>query len=89
MNIFGPFNGWFTTVTSIAVGPQGNIFAADFYNDRIQKFALDGKFLTAFGQIGSGPGQFNHPIAVAVADDGTVFVTDFLNNRAQKWQPPR
>ncbi len=84
--IYGPFNGWFTTVTSIAFGPEGNLFAADFYNHRVQKFSPDGTFLVAFGNKGTGPGQFNHPIAVAVADDGTVFVADFGNNRIEKWR---
>ncbi|MDT8429879.1 MAG: NHL repeat-containing protein, partial [Pseudomonadales bacterium] len=87
MNIFGPFNGWFATVTSLAVDPEGNVFVADFYNDRVQKFASDGTFLTTFGETGKGPGQFQHAMAVAIAEDGSVFVTDLLNNRIQKWQP--
>jgi len=87
MNIFGPFNGWFATVTSIAVGPDGNVFVADFYNHRIQKFAPDGTFLTAFGERGSGQGEMTFPNAVAVAPDGRVFVADFGNNRIQKWVP--
>jgi len=89
INIHGPFNGWFATVTGIAVDAQGNVFAADFYNDRVQKFAADGTFLTAFGAAGDGPGEFDHPIAVAIADDGTVFIADFGNNRIQKWRPIR
>ena len=87
INIYGPFNGWFAVTTAVAVGPHGNVFVADFYNDRVQKFAPDGTFLTAFAETGSGPGQLGHAIAVAAADDGSVFVTDFLNNRVQKWQP--
>jgi sugar lactone lactonase YvrE len=87
MNVFGPFNGWFAVTTNVAVAPDGNIFVADFYNDRVQKFAPDGAFLTSFGKTGEGPGQFRHAIAVAIADDGTVFVADFLNNRIQKWRP--
>lgn len=87
LNIFGPFNGWFATVTGITLDGQGNIFVADFYNNRLQKFAPDGMFLTAFGERGSGPGRFNHPIAIAVAGDGTVFVADYGNNRIQKWRP--
>ncbi len=86
MNISGPFNGWFATVTSIAVDRKGNVFVVDFYNHRVQKFAPDGTFLTAFGKKGTGPGEFQHPLAVTVADDGTIFVTDFDNNRVQKWQ---
>lgn len=87
MNIFGPFRGWFAAVTGVATDPDGAVFAADFYNDRIQKFSSDGTFLTAFGESGSGKGQFNHAIAVDVAPDGTVFAVDFLNSRVQKWIP--
>jgi len=87
MDIFGPFNGWFKVATSIATGPEGNVFVADFYNDRVQKFAPAGTFLTAFGEAGDGPGQFRHAIAVDVAADGAVLVADFLNNRIQKWRP--
>jgi outer membrane protein assembly factor BamB len=86
MNIFGPFNGWFAVATSVAVDPGGNVFVADFYNDRVQKFAADGTFLTAFGGTGDGPGRFHHAIAAAVGDDGSVFVVDFLNSRIQKWR---
>ena len=87
MNIYGPFNGRFATVTSIAVGPKGNIFVADYYNHRIQKFASDGTFLTSFGHRGSDEGAFHYPIAVAVAPDGRVFVADYGNNRITKWLP--
>ena len=81
------FRGWFATVTGVTIDGDGNVFAADFYNDRIQKFGADGTFLTTFGETGNGPGQFGKPIAVAVADDGAVFVADFANNRVQKWRP--
>lgn len=87
LNIFGPFNAWFATVTSVEVGPKGNLFVADFYNNRIQKFTSDGTFLTAFGKEGVAPGQFNHAIAMAVASDNTLFVVDYGNHRVQKWQP--
>ncbi|MFQ6021987.1 MAG: NHL repeat-containing protein [Acidiferrobacterales bacterium] len=89
INIFGPFNSWFATVTGITVDHEGNVFVADFYNNRIQKFTADGQFVTAFGERGSELGQFNKAIAVAVASDGTVFTVDYGNNRIQKWQPTR
>ncbi|MFQ5716958.1 MAG: 6-bladed beta-propeller, partial [Nitrospinales bacterium] len=79
--------GWFATVTSVTVDKAGNVFVADFYNHRIQKFLPDGTFLATFGEEGASPGQFKHPIAMAVTDDGTVFVADYGNNRVQKWQP--
>ena len=74
-------------MTSLDVDGQGNVFVADFYNHRVQKFAANGSFLSAFGEAGDGPGQFDHVTAVAVAEDGTVFVADFGNNRIQRWRP--
>lgn len=84
-NIFGPFKGWFATVTSVAVGPEGAVYAADFYNDRIQKFTAGGAFLTAFGSPAKGPGQSE--MAVAVDADGTVWTANFADNRVGKWRP--
>lgn len=85
INIFGSFNGWFATITGLSVGPSGNVFVADFYNDRVQKFSPDGTFLTAFGIKTTGPTHTS--IAVAEADDGSVFVADFVNHQIQKWRP--
>ncbi|MFQ5487246.1 MAG: NHL repeat-containing protein [Gammaproteobacteria bacterium] len=83
MNIFGPFNGWFATVTSIAIGPQGNVFVADFYNDRVQKFTPQGEFLTAFGSMPLGP--VHTAMAVTVAMDGKAFVANLDRQRIEIW----
>jgi len=85
MNIRGSFNGWFTTAAGITVGPQGHVFVADFYNDRVQKFKPNGAFLNAFGLPTKAP--THTAIAVAVAEDGTVFVADYANHQIQKWRP--
>ncbi|NQV82836.1 MAG: 6-bladed beta-propeller [Rhodospirillales bacterium] len=86
-NIWGPFRGWFATVTAVTVDRDGNVFAADFYNNRVQKFSAKGTFQTAFGEKGDGPGQMAYITGVAVADDGSVFASDFGNNRIIKWRP--
>lgn len=85
VNIFGPFKGWFTTATSIAVGADETVYVADFYNNRIQKFTADGSFLTAFGSYAQGPGHSE--IAVAVDADGTVWTVNFAGNRVEAWRP--
>ncbi|AXS83650.1 MULTISPECIES: NHL repeat-containing protein [Marinobacter] len=85
LGIYGPLKGWLTTATSIAVGPEGNIFVADFYNDRIQKFAADGDYLTAFGSEPENPGHT--AMAVAIESDGTVWSVNFADNRVEKWEP--
>ncbi|MBI2970415.1 MAG: 6-bladed beta-propeller [Gammaproteobacteria bacterium] len=85
MNIFGPFHGWFATVTSVAIGPDGSVFAADFYNDRVQKFTHQGDFLTAFGTPSQGPSH--SIIAVAVDEEGSVFAANYDAHRIEKWIP--
>jgi len=87
MNIFGPFRGWFATVTGVDVGPEGNVFVADFYNHRIQKFSPDGTFLTSFGGKKDKPGHMTYPMAVTVGDDGMVYVADYGANKIQTWKP--
>ncbi|MFE8069996.1 NHL repeat-containing protein [Marinobacteraceae bacterium S3BR75-40.1] len=87
LNIFGPFKGWFTTVTSVSVGPRGNIYVADFYNNRIQKFSAEGAFLTAFGTPTQRPGHSQ--IAVVVDNEGTVWTTNFSAQRVEQWRPQR
>lgn len=41
LNIKGPFNGWFQTISSIEVDDNNFVYAADFYNSRLQKFTAD------------------------------------------------
>lgn len=85
LGLYGPFKGWITTATSIAVGPEGSVFVDDFYNDRIQKFAADGEYLTAFGSEPENPGHT--AMAVAIESDGTVWSVNFADNRVEKWEP--
>jgi DNA-binding beta-propeller fold protein YncE len=87
MNISGSRPGWFKTATGVTVGPENNIFVADFYNHRIQKFTSDGSFMTTFGIEGDKPGQLKLPSDMAVDKNGNVYVVDFGNNRIQKFSP--
>ena len=87
VGIPGPFNGWFHEAIGVGVLPDGRIAVADFFNNRVQIFSADGKFLTSFGERGSSPGQFRNPIAVAASPDGSLFVADLHNQRIQKWRP--
>ena len=49
----GTAPGEFANVRSIAVDAQGNVYAADGGNKRIQVFDNDGNFKTAFAEIGN------------------------------------
>ncbi len=84
---FLPRTGWwpFYNPRGIAVGPDGSVYVADSDNHRIQKFDSNGNFITKWGSIGLGDGEFARPEGIAIGSDGSVFVTDVFNNRVQKF----
>lgn len=43
-------------------------------------------YVTEWGTLGSGNGQFNQPTGVAVDAGGNVYVADMINNRIQKFR---
>ena len=73
----------FNRPSDVAVAPDGSFYVSDGYrNNRIMKFAPDGKFLFQWGTKGKGPGQLDLPHAIAFAS-GRVYVVDRGNKRIQ------
>ena len=66
----------------IDIDAQGNIYIADTWNHRIQKFSPEGEFLLEF----SGGGLFG-PRDIAIDSDGNVLVVDTGNKRIVKFSP--
>jgi sugar lactone lactonase YvrE len=73
---------------AVAADNQGNVYVADYSNNRIQKFDDKGQFLAKWGSAGIGDDQFIHPIALAVDPEENVYVDDYGNGRIQKFQQP-
>ncbi len=82
----------------IAVDAQGNVYVADTWNHRIEKFDPNGKFLMKWGSFLSlaDPGapnetgktaRFYGPRGVAIGPDGNVYVTDTGNKRVLVFDP--
>jgi DNA-binding beta-propeller fold protein YncE len=73
--------------SDVAVAADGTIFVADGHgddtNNRVMKFAPDGKLLAKWGRTGYGPGEFRTLHAIAIDSRGRVFVGDRTNNRIQ------
>lgn len=78
-------SGMFETPYGVAADGSGNVYVADTFNDRIQKFDAGGTFVTAWGSEGSGNGEFAEPQGVAADAGGNVYVADTHNHRVQKF----
>jgi DNA-binding beta-propeller fold protein YncE len=82
----------------LAVDKTGNIYVADTWNHRIQKFDSEGHFLKTWGSfisladpaLANAPdkdSRFYGPRGVAIGPDGNVYVTDTGNKRVLIFSP--
>jgi len=74
----------------VAVDASGNIYVADYSNDRIQRWAPGATTgVTVAGGHGNGPNadQFSYPRSVVLDSQGALYITDSFNARVQRWAP--
>jgi hypothetical protein len=70
--------------TDVAITSAGDLFVTDGYgNNRVVHFDRQGRFVTAWGSLGVGPGQFSLPHSIAVDSQGRLYVADRNNARLQ------
>lgn len=79
----GAGEGQFNEPRGVALAPGGDkVYVLDGKNGRIQVFDRDLQYLTQFGGIGDGPGQFTVNQmggpngGISAGPDGTVYATD-------------
>jgi predicted membrane-bound mannosyltransferase/sugar lactone lactonase YvrE len=79
----GALPGTFNEPWGIAISQEGEVYIADTWNHRIQKFTADGQYLLGWGQFGQRetPDAFWGPRDVAVDENGNVYVADTGNKR--------
>ena len=76
--------GHFGGPTDMAFLPSGEVFISDGYgNRRVVHFDADGRFVKAWGEEGTAPGQFALPHAIAVDSKERLYVADRNNARIQ------
>lgn len=85
--VAGEGDNIFAKPSDVLVAPDGHIFVADGHdaggNNRVVKLAPDGSFVAAWGETGTGLGQFRDPHALAMDSQGRLFVADRGNSRIQ------
>ncbi len=84
----------FYNPSGIAVDATGNVYVADYGNNRIRKITPDGTVSTiagsdTFGNVdgNAASATFYYPNAVAVDAAGNVYVTDQINHKVRKLSP--
>ena len=91
VGIQGTNPGQFQQPRDLALAPDGSLYVADTFNNRIQHLAADGTVLQVWGSFadlsqGAAPGgTFYQPWGIAVGPDGSVYVADTWNHRIQKF----
>jgi YD repeat-containing protein len=80
----GQGNGQVSSEAGVTIDNSGNVWVADYGNNRIQEFNEKGEWLQKVGSTGKEPGQFEGPLNIAVSA-GNLYVTDYRNNRVQEF----
>src|SRR5579862_7277845 len=81
----------FNAPSNVLIAPDDSIFIGDGHgtingkptNARIVHFTKDGKFIKAWGHLGTGAGEFETPHMLAMDSMGRLFVADRGNARIQ------
>lgn len=76
--------------SGIALDDAGNMYIADQFNHRVQKWAPGadhGITVAGIGGQGDGADQLNYPMSVVVDAKGNLYVSDAANSRIQLFTP--
>lgn len=71
---------------ALTIGPNGDIFLVQGHgkaDPRVLRFDRTGKLITAWGELGKGPGQFDLPHSIVIDAKNQVYVADRQNRRVQ------
>ena len=77
----------------VVADKNGNVYIADFSNNRIRKVSRNGTISTLYGTGVAGysgdhglatSARFNGPACIAIDDTGSLYVADYFNSRVRK-----
>jgi DNA-binding beta-propeller fold protein YncE len=72
--------------SGLAVDRDGHIYVSDAVINRVQVLNHDGRFLQAFGEMGTKPGEFDGASGLWVDSGGCLYVADAQNKRVEAFE---
>jgi DNA-binding beta-propeller fold protein YncE len=88
---FGAAPGQFRSAHCVFADAAGGIVACDTFNNRLQRYDVDGAGAPVFDRIigGTAPsdGGFNGAFDAAYGPSGELYVLDWFNHRVEKFAP--
>ena len=75
----------FNMPTHLAIDPHTNeLLVADGYsNARVHRYSPEGRFISSWGESGTGDGQFNIVHNITMDSEGWIYIADRENHRVQ------
>ena len=81
----GSGQGQLSAPRDAATDSVGNVYVADYANNRIAKFSPTGAWITSWGTKGGKNGQFRRPYGIDIDAADNVWVADNTNHRIQEF----
>ena len=78
----------FNAPAGIFVDTADNLYVADQFNQRVQKWAsgaTEGSTVAGTEEMGNTPNAFVEPRGISVTADDYIYIADSKNHRIQKW----
>lgn len=71
----------FGSISSVQVGPDGNLYVLDQQLSQVDVFAPDGALVRTLSREGEGPGECRQPEHMVFFADGSLGLAQYLNGR--------
>jgi len=75
---------FFGSISSVQLGPDGNVYVLDQQQSEVFVFDPAGEFLRILGREGEGPGECRQPEHMVFLPDGTLGLAQYINGRIVK-----
>ena len=80
VGVKGSGRGQFCNPAGLATGPGGELYVADYNNQRVVVMTSQGEYLRDLSREGSGDDELQHPLGIAISD-GDLYIVDSYNYR--------